>query len=65
MPAKRRPKPDPDPKALMFTMRVTAEFRDWLTRAAEHCNLSVADLLTQAVRRYVRSEGFTEPPPQR
>jgi hypothetical protein len=42
----------------------TPEWRDWLGRGAEYCRIEVSELLDVAATLYLRSRGFTEPPPE-
>lgn len=54
-----------EPTPMIFAMRGSIDFKAWLQRAAEHCNLSVADFLTQAARDYAKRQGFGETQPRR
>jgi hypothetical protein len=46
-------------------VRASAEWADWIERAARHCRTDIAKLVDAAVADYVREKGFTEPPPER
>lgn len=64
--AKKRDKtPDEGRRPVVLTMKGTPDYKAWLQRAADHCGLSVTSMVTMAVRRYVKGQGFEEPPPKR
>jgi hypothetical protein len=46
-------------------VRSTAEWADWLDRAARHCRTDIAKLIDASVAEYVKARGFTENPPER
>jgi hypothetical protein len=54
-----------EPSPMIFAMRGSLEFRSWMARGAEHCGLSITDLVVQSLRHYLKSQGFKEAPPRR
>ena len=46
-------------------IRMTDEYREWLDRAADHCQTNASGLVALAVAQYVNSMGFGERPPRR
>lgn len=62
-----RPKKQAERKAGPRTVgvRASAEWADWLERAAKHCRTDIAKLIDASVAEYVKARGFTEPPPER
>jgi hypothetical protein len=46
-------------------VRASAEWAEWLERAAKHCRTDVAKLIDNSVVDYVKARGFDEPPPDR
>ncbi len=55
----------PRGKPMAFTIRGSAEWREWVERGAEHCRTDVAKLVDAALLSYLRGQGFTEAPPKR
>jgi hypothetical protein len=67
-----RPKGKPKRKAegpgaspIAITIRGSLEWRGWVERGADHCRTDVAKLVDVALIRYLREQGFTDPPPKR
>jgi hypothetical protein len=54
-----------EPSPMIFAMRGSLEFRDWMARGAAACGLSVTDLVVQAMRHYLKAQGFKDQPPPR
>lgn len=54
-----------EPSPMIFAMRGSLAFRDWMARGAAHCGLSVTDLVVQGVRSYLKAQGFKDAPPPR
>jgi len=52
-------------KPMAIQMRGSDEWRAWVERGAAHIGLKTPTLVDQAVRLYLRENGFTEPPPER
>ncbi len=52
-------------KPLAIQMRGSEAWRDWVDRGAKHVGLKTPSLVDQALRLYLRENGFTEPPPER
>lgn len=50
---------------IMLTIRGSKEWRAWLERGANHCRIDSSKLVDIAVARYLKSQGFEEPPPKR
>jgi hypothetical protein len=46
-------------------VRTTAEWAEWIERAAKHCRTDVAKLIDASVVDYVKARGFDETPPVR
>jgi hypothetical protein len=46
-------------------IRVSAEYADWLERAAKHDRLTIAAFLDKAAGDRAKAIGFEEPPPER
>lgn len=46
-------------------VRASAQWADWLGRAAGHCLLDVAEMIDAALTRHARTVGFDEPRPGR
>lgn len=59
------PGPEPSRRATVLTIRGTPEWREWLDRASRHCRMSASTLVDLAVAKFVREQGFSEPPPDR
>lgn len=53
------------PKPTAIAVRGSLEWREWLERGARHCRLDVAKLVDLSVTKYLRDQGFAEPPPER
>jgi uncharacterized protein (DUF1778 family) len=47
------------------TLRSTAEWREWLERAASHSRMSVSGFLDLAAAAYAEQQGFPDPAPER
>jgi predicted HicB family RNase H-like nuclease len=58
-------KPDAEPRVVGFNMKTSPEWAEWAREAAEHCGMSMATLIDQALRRYVKAQGFEKPAPKR
>jgi hypothetical protein len=52
-------------KPLALTIRGSAEWRDWVERGAKHCRTDIAKLVDTALVKYLRSQDFDEPAPER
>lgn len=67
--AKKTPNPKGDSdgsrKATVLAIKGSAEWKEWLDRAARHCRVSTSALVDLALTRYVKEQGFDDPPPQR
>lgn len=61
----KKHKPGEEPRRRKVGIMATTEWADWLERAADHCRLDVSKLIDMAVWKYVKEEGFEEPPPRR
>jgi hypothetical protein len=48
-----------------LTVRMSAEYKAWLERAAEHSRLSVSGYLDLAAVAFARAQGFADPAPKR
>jgi hypothetical protein len=48
-----------------ISARCSSEWADWLERGAKYCRTDVAKLIDTAVVKYLRAEGFDDPPPER
>jgi hypothetical protein len=55
----------PEPKARTIGVRSSAEYAEWVERAAKHCRTDVAKLIDAALAEYARARGFDELPPDR
>lgn len=53
------------PARVLVTVQASPEWRAWLSRLADHCEMPSSVLIDQAVRRLARSRGFGEPAPHR
>lgn len=62
---KSRPMEEWGRKPLVLQIRGTPEWKSWLDEAAEFNRTTVANLVDQAIARFVRESGFTKPPPRR
>jgi hypothetical protein len=68
--AKKRTQPkvkssESSQRATVLTIRGTQEWREWLERAANHCRVTSSTLVDIAVAKFVKDQGFEEPPPKR
>lgn len=57
--------PFPRPDGKTVGIRATGEWAAWIERGARHCRTDVAKLVDVAVAKYLRENGFQEPPPER
>jgi hypothetical protein len=57
---KRVPPPSPN-----LTVRMTQEYKRWLDKAAQHCDMTVSAFLDCAAVAYAQQQGFDEPAPRR
>ena len=67
---KREPKPKGRPKKTpremaVVSIKMTTEFRDWLTRGAQSERMTTVQLLERSVVAYLKQAGFPETAPQR
>jgi hypothetical protein len=46
----------------IVNLKGVPEFKTWLDGLAQHCNLSIADTIGQAVQYYAEFRGFRAPP---
>jgi hypothetical protein len=53
------------PRPTALTVKGNIEWRAWVDRGAEHCRTDTAKLVDAALIEYLRTRGFTEPPPKR
>lgn len=63
--AKRKTEKPKSPKPKHAQVRMSEPFHDWLLRYAEFRGVSVADVITLALIRDAKAEGFGEAPPKR
>lgn len=59
-------KPDParrGPKTI--GVRASAEWAEWVERGAKFCRVDMSKLVDISVVKYLREQGFDEPPPER
>jgi hypothetical protein len=61
----RRKSPDPEPRAVLFSVRGRPSWHEWLKRLADYDRSSVVEVLDRAAARYAKLIGFEEPPPER
>jgi hypothetical protein len=54
-----------DKSAKTLGYRVSPGYLEWITRAASVNRSSISGLIDQAVARYARDIGVTDPPPDR
>lgn len=52
-------------KPVAVTIKGDPAWREWLERAASHCQTNVSGLISIAVAQYAKSLGFEEKPPKR
>lgn len=52
-------------KPLGVQVRGTEEWKEWIEKAAVHCRMSVSALVDISVAKFVKEQGFSEPPPER
>jgi hypothetical protein len=52
-------------RIVALAMKGTPEFKVWVGELADHCNQSVADATTQALRAYAQVQKFGKPMPKR
>ncbi len=67
MPPKKRPRGRPKSevkRGTIISLKGTPEFGTWLAAFADHCNLSQAETMGQALVSYAEVRGF-RPPPKR
>lgn len=64
--AKKRQEPSSassgEPGRATFAVRVSYEFKEWLTKFANFKRTDMADLFDRAIVAYAKSEGFEDPP---
>ncbi len=63
-----RPKKAPaeaKPEAKSIAFRTSAEYAVWVDKLASHNRSTVAGLLDQALVKFAREIGFTDPAPER
>ena len=65
MAPKKKAKPRPARRQVAVALKGNDDWKEWLQRASDHCRMSVSALVDVAVTRYVKSQGFDEPPPKR
>jgi hypothetical protein len=62
---KRKPSSKASSEPKTIGIRSSPAWAEWLDRCAAHNRTTVAGLIDQAITRYAREIGFTEPPPER
>jgi hypothetical protein len=65
MAPKRKAKPKSTRRQVAVNLKGNDDWKEWLQRASDHCRMSVSALVDVAVTRYVKAQGFDEPPPKR
>lgn len=60
-----RKKREESPRTVGVNIKARDEWSQWLREGADHCGLSVSDVVDQAVRLYLRRQGFEKPAPKR
>ena len=55
----------PARKKVGFTMKASEEWMSWLNQGAKSVGLPASSLVEQAVRKYLKAQGYDEPPPER
>jgi hypothetical protein len=63
--AKKKPKGAPRRGPRIIGVRVSDEYAEWVERLAARNRSTVAGLVDQALAKFARDIGFTEPPPER
>jgi hypothetical protein len=46
----------------IVNLKGVPEFKNWLDGFAEHCGLSIADTIGQALQHYAEHRGYRQPP---
>lgn len=60
-----RPKSGEPTAVSAFTLKGTAEWRDWVRALADHASMPASVLIDQALKAYAKSIDFDEPMPKR
>lgn len=64
MPEKKR-NPKAVRKPLGIQVRGRDEWKAWVEKGAIHCRLSVSTLVDLAITKFLKDQGFNDPPPNR
>jgi hypothetical protein len=59
---KGRPKTVDGPRSHVLGIRGREEWKDWLSRFADHCRSDMVDLIDDALEAYAKSKDFETPP---
>jgi hypothetical protein len=62
---KSNPSPAQPPPIRRVALQACEAWIAWLEEGADHCRTDVSKLLDAAAASYLRSQGFTKPPPKR
>ncbi len=57
-----RPPVAEGPRTHALGIRAREEWKEWLTRFADHCRSDMVDVIDDALEAYAKAKGFEAPP---